>query len=82
VIVLFELETEDKAARVTVGELEALNGHVLEGSQEQGGVRGLNVLVNVGGSLLENESPEVGDLSDKLLALGIQVLAQVVLVAN
>jgi hypothetical protein len=82
VVVLGELEAEEKAARVAVGELEALDRHVGEGSQEQSRIRGLNVLVNVCGSLLEDEGPEVGDLGNELLTLGVEILAELVLVAN
>jgi hypothetical protein len=82
VVILGELEAEGKAARVAVGELEALNEEGSEGGQEQLRVRGLDVLVDIWRSLLENESTEVGDLSNKLLTLLVEILAQLVLMAN
>ena len=81
-VVLGELEAEGQTARVAIGELEALDGEVCEGGKEKSRVRRLDVLVNIRRSLLVDKSPEVGNLSDKLLALLVQVLAQLVLVAD
>lgn len=85
VLVVAELEADGDGARVAVLavlELEAGDGDVLEGGQEEGGVLGLDVLVNLGGRLLEDEGPEVGDLGDDGGALLVQRARELVLAAD
>lgn len=81
-LVVLELKGDGDAAGVAVGELEALNINVLEGLDEDLGVAGVDVFVNLSGGLLESKSPEVGDLGDGLLALYEEVLCDLVLVAD
>ena len=50
--------------------------------QQQRRVRRLNVLVNVGGGLLEHERPKVRDLRHERVALGVQRGRQLDLVAD
>ena len=72
VVVLLELKADGDVAGValgTVGDLEVGDGDVLQGGQEDGGVGGVDVLVNIGRGLLEDQRPEVGDLRDRLRAL-------------
>ena len=79
VVVGVELEADGDAAGVAlgaVGDLEVGDGDVLQGGQEEGGVGGLDVLVDVGGGLLEDQGPEVGNLRDRLRALLVQRLSE------
>ncbi|KAI6771905.1 hypothetical protein HG530_002863 [Fusarium avenaceum] len=80
--VLLELPLEGDGAGVAVGELEALNGQASEGVEEELGVAGLDVLVNLGRGLLEDEGPELGDVGDDLLALDVEVLGELVLLTD
>lgn len=82
VLVLAELELDGNAARVAVGKLESLNRQVDQRAQQDGRVSRLDILVDIRGSLLENERPEVGDLSNNLGALGVQVLGELGLLAD
>lgn len=82
VLVLAELELDGNAARVAVGKLESLNREVDQRAQQDGRVSWLNILVDIRGSLLEDEGPEVGDLCNNLGALGVQVLGELSLLAD
>lgn len=46
-------------------QLEVADGEGCQGGEEERGVAGLDVLVDVGGCLLEDQGPEVGDLGDE-----------------
>lgn len=81
-LVLAELPPDGDAARVTGGELEALDGQVGQVVEKQVGVGGLDVLVNIRGRLLNGEGPEAGDSGNDLVALCVERLAQFVLVAD
>jgi hypothetical protein len=81
-VVLLELPLEGDRAGVAVGELEALNGQAGEGVEEELGVAGLDVLVNLGRGLLEDEGPELGDVGDDLLALDVEVLGELILLTD
>jgi hypothetical protein len=81
-VVLLELPLEGDAAGVALGELEALDGQVGEGLEEELRVAGLDVLVNIGRSLLEDEGPELGDLGDDLLATDVEVPGELILLAD
>ncbi len=76
-------ELDGDAARVAArGELEALDGEVGERVEQHGRVGGLDVLVEVGGRLLEDEGPEVGDVGNDLGALGVEVGGELGLLAD
>ena len=45
-------------------DLEVRDGEGEEGGEQKCRVGGLDVLVDVGGRLLEDQGPEVGDLGD------------------
>lgn len=81
-VVLLELPLEGDAAGVALGELEALDGQVGEGLEEELRVAGLDVLVNIGRSLLEDKGPELGDLGDDLLATDVEVPGELILLAD
>lgn len=80
--VLLKLELDGDAAGIALGQLEALDREVLEVVDQSGRVNRLDELVNLRGSLGEDERPEVGDLGNKLLALGVEVLGQGVLLTD
>lgn len=80
--VLLELPLDGDGARVAVGELEALNGEAGQSVEEELGVAGLNVLVNLGRGLLEDEGPELGDVGDNLSTLDVEVLGELVLLTD
>lgn len=82
VLVLAELELDGNAARVAVGQLESLHRQVDEGAQQDGRVSRLDVLIDIRRSLLEDKGPKVGDLSNDLGALGVQVLGELSLLAD
>jgi hypothetical protein len=81
-VVLLELPLEGDGARVTVRELEALNGEAGQGVEEELGVAGLDVLIDLGRGLLENEGPELGDVGDDLLTLDVEVLGELILLTD
>lgn len=81
-VVLLELPLEGDAAGVALGELEALDSQVGEGLEEELRVAGLDVLVNIGRSLLEDEGPELGDLGDDLLTADVEVPGELILLAD
>ena len=80
--VLLELPLEGDRARVAVGKLEALNSEAGQGVEKELGVAGLNVLVNLGRRLLENEGPELGNVGDNLSTLDVEVLGELVLLTD
>lgn len=85
VFVLRELPADADGPRIAGGgvvELEMAHGEGGEGGQQQGGVGGLDVLVYVGGGLLEDEGPEVGDLRDGLVPPGVERGGEVDLLAD
>lgn len=53
-------------------DLEVGDGEVDEGGEEEGGVGGLDVLIDVGGCLFENEGPEVGDGGGEFVTAGVE----------
>jgi hypothetical protein len=40
------------------------DGEIREGGEEERRVGGLDILVDIGGCLFEDEGPEIGDLGD------------------
>jgi hypothetical protein len=80
--VLLELPLDGDGARVAVGELEALNSEAGQGVEEELGVAGLDVLINLGRGLLEDEGPELGDVGDNLSTLDVEVLGELVLLTD
>jgi hypothetical protein len=49
---------------------------------EESGVGGLDVLVDLGGRLLDDEGPEGGDAGDELLAASVEILSASELLAD
>lgn len=78
VLVGREGEADRDAARVAAGrrDLEVADGEVDEGGEEERRVGWLDVLIDVWGSLLEDERPEVGDLGGGLVASVVEGLSE------
>lgn len=81
-LVLLELPLDGDGARVAVGKLEALNGEAGQGVEEELRVARLDVLVNLGRGLLEDEGPELGDLGDNLSTSDVEILGELVLLTD